>query len=487
MYSPLYLVSDCVLLSKFKPGRGISPARNPIRPSRPTNATLSTPPGDTSPFSHVPQAEPPEEVPNAFQTAGFYAVLFFIFLRFSFLHEFVGSRLNVNLHPIVIVGGLSYLCCLLSGRLFRAFQERSTWLWCGFAICVALATITSFWKGGSLPVFEDFIETACPVIIVIPALVVTRPQLKTLLSTIGFACITMVVLGTVNDDFRSGRMGVDIATSEIQNPNDYAAQLILMLPALAFWAFRSGRSILFKIIGTVVMVLGLRLVLSSGSRGALLSLAITTIFILITGSKRLKLGILVGVPALALAAIPFVPAESLLRLSTLFSSSAAIKNGEAAESSEARLILLQESWKATLQRPFTGVGPGMFMDYQAKTAGENGERGMWHVTHNSYTQVSSECGLPALFLFVGALVLTFNNLRKVVKSGDTELVPIAGTVSVMLVAYCVCIFFLSLAYSVHLLTLSAVAVSMKLRLLSDGRLQAEENERNSRSPEAVLA
>jgi O-antigen ligase len=212
------------------------------------------------------------------------------------------------------------------------------------------------------------------------------------------------------------------------------------------------------------MALCLRQILSAGSRGALLSLAITAVFIVLTGSKRMKASILVGVPILLLAAIPFVPAESLSRLSTLFSSSAAAKNGEAVESSEARMALLQESWKLTLQHPFAGVGPGEFMDYQAKVAGESGERGMWHVTHNSYTQVSSECGIPAFLFYLGAFLLTLSNLRKVIKSKDPELAPVAWTVSVMIVAYGVCIFFLSQAYSVHLLIVSGLAVSMKLSL-----------------------
>ena len=36
-----------------------------------------------------------------------------------------------------------------------------------------------------------------------------------------------------------------------------------------------------------------------------------------------------------------------------------------------------------------------------------GHRGMWHETHNSYTQISSECGIPALIFFVSAVVSAY--------------------------------------------------------------------------------
>lgn len=434
--------------------------------------------------SRLPE-QPDEEPLGGLQSIGFYAVLLFIYFRFSFLHEFVGAKLHANLHVIILLGGASYLCWLLSGNGLRGFKERSTWLWLAFVCWMAIATVTSFWKGGSFQIFYEYLETAVPVVLVIPALVTTKGQISKVIDVMGLACITTTVLGTINDDFTSGRMGVDVASSEIQNPNDFAAHLILMLPVLAFWGFRSGRTVFHKAIAGGCMALCLRQVLSSGSRGALVSLAITAIYLVIWGSKRVKTAILVGVPLLALLAVPFVPKESLSRLSTLFSSAAAAKNGEATESSEARMQLLQDSVKFTFQHPLSGVGPGEFMDYQAQDAAASGQRGMWHVTHNSYTQVSCECGIPAFLCYTGAIALTLGYLRKVRKAGDPELAPIAATLTVMYVGFLVCIFFLSMAYTVHILILSALAVSLKLRAI--GPSGSEEPARLPASPEAVPA
>jgi O-antigen ligase len=149
--------------------------------------------------------------------------------------------------------------------------------------------------------------------------------------------------------------------------------------------------------------------------------------------------------------------------------------------------LLQASWAATLEHPFLGVGPGIFMEYQAEAAKGNGERGMWHVTHNAYTQVSSECGIPALICYLGALTVTMVSVRKASKSSDQEMALLARFMSVMIVGFSVCIIFLSLAYNVHILVLSALAVSMRLRLQAEGALPGGEGSTQGLRPQAAVA
>jgi O-antigen ligase len=314
----------------------------------------------------------------------------------------------------------------------------------------------------------------------------TRGQVKKMIAAIGLACIATALLGTLNDDFKTGRMSIDAAGSDIQDPNDYAAHLILMIPALAYLTLRPKRPILWKLVGVASLAICFMQILSTGSRGGFVSLALTGLYIVFIGSKRVKTAVLVGVPLLALLIMPLVPKESLARLSTIFSNA----NGqetEATDSSQARLALLQASWKATLEHPLLGVGPGIFMDYQATSAQDNGQRAMWHVTHNAYTQVSSECGLPALIFYIGALGVTMLSLRKASKSSDREMALLAQFMSVMIVGFSVCIIFLSLAYNVHILVLSGLAVSLRLRLMADGTWTREAEDAQSLGAHTVVA
>ena len=77
---------------------------------------------------------------------------------------------------------------------------------------------------------------------------------------------------------------------------------------------------------------------------------------------------------------------------------------------DARRELLTESIRVTMHHPLFGVGPGNFQAYTQS----------WHVTHNTYTELSSETGLPGLGLFLAILLLTFRSLKQVSETQGTR-------------------------------------------------------------------
>jgi O-antigen ligase len=82
-------------------------------------------------------------------------------------------------------------------------------------------------------------------------------------------------------------------------------------------------------------------------------------------------------------------------------------------STSARIELLKDSLRLTLRNPILGVGPGMFMVAQNTMSVEEGHpMGSWHGTHNTYTQFSSEGGLPAMALFVFILYRCVKGIRR---------------------------------------------------------------------------
>jgi len=76
------------------------------------------------------------------------------------------------------------------------------------------------------------------------------------------------------------------------------------------------------------------------------------------------------------------------------------------DAKEERYELLVESLKITARRPIFGVGAGQFASYS----------GMWQPTHNTYTELSSESGIPALVLFLLVIRECFASLVKIRKT-----------------------------------------------------------------------
>ena len=78
---------------------------------------------------------------------------------------------------------------------------------------------------------------------------------------------------------------------------------------------------------------------------------------------------------------------------------------DAAGSSEARLQLLLDSVYLTFAHPIFGVGPDDFQVAQNDLAVKRGQAyGLWHVTHNTYTELSCEMGIPGLLIYLAFLL-----------------------------------------------------------------------------------
>ena len=86
--------------------------------------------------------------------------------------------------------------------------------------------------------------------------------------------------------------------------------------------------------------------------------------------------------------------------------------------------------------PIFGVGPGQFAEVS----------GAWHQTHNTYTQLSAEAGLPALALFLLFLRSGFRKLREIKADGAEEESALASALQCSLAGYAIGAFFLSTAF-----------------------------------------
>jgi O-antigen ligase len=239
------------------------------------------------------------------------------------------------------------------------------------------------------------------------------------------------------------------------NPNDYAAHLVFMLP-IFFIPFVLKMSYLTRLVGVGAALGALQLIVATGSRGALV--AVIAQLGLVTWRGKWSTKVSVGVGACVMAAILTVsaPEASLNRLATLFGASNE-SSGEASASADSRRYFLEQSIRFTLTHPLTGVGPGQF------TTALGIQEGAWKAAHNSYTQISSEMGLPGFLVFMlavyGSVRMIFRYGRRGAAFGNFS--GLATCISLSAIGFGVAAFFLSLGYMQYFPLITCLAVYLR--------------------------
>ena len=234
------------------------------------------------------------------------------------------------------------------------------------------------------------------------------------------------------------------------NSNDLALHIVTMIPLAIGFAF-AGKSPIRKLLYFGLAGLFCAAVIVTFSRGGFLGL-VAVLFVLVrkfgrrnkTVSYVLLVAVMFGILALA-------PGAYSSRLSSIFNA-AADTTGSRSQRNE---ILKRSIW-VTLRYPLFGVGLGNF---HYKSVQEL-------VTHNGFTQVSSEMGIPALVVYIMFMVYPLRRLRKIER--ETEGNPekrkfYAWSIGIQcaIIGYMVASFFASVAYQWYIYYLVAYAVAAR--------------------------
>jgi O-antigen ligase len=237
----------------------------------------------------------------------------------------------------------------------------------------------------------------------------------------------------------------------------------LVLPFL-LWAGVSAKFVWVRAAALLGVAYGLCQVASTASRGAAVALLAGLLFTLLRGTTTQRFGSLAAAPLAALLIFVMVPKDALTRIRAFSSADNAVQ-AEAVESAQSRMYLMAKSITYTGEHPLFGVGPGQFSLFEGTHNQVIGTHGMWHETHNSFTQVSSECGIPALLFFVAGILSTFllNNsvYREARRRPDCEDIRAAFFYTMLgMVVFCVAIAFLNFGYFFYLPALAGLSIAM---------------------------
>ena len=371
-------------------------------------------------------------------TLAYWASLIFSFLYYARPEDFIPG---LSYLPVAkISGGLALLGLVAGwGRRRKIPLEIKLVLLLFFDLCLTIPF--AFWRGGAFDIVVNQFSKAAIVGLLISMIVSTMAELRRLLWVQAAAVAVMTVASiTVHpgDTTRLHALGAAFA-----NPNDFAINVAINFPlCVAFLLAAKGT--FKKAVWLIALVAMLYAVIATYSRSGFLAMVICLIICLWEfGIKGKRPQVLVAAFLLGIVGVGFglTKPNYALRLSTLFEGR--LEGSMDKGSLEARRELLNQSIKLTLQHPLFGVGPGNF---QAITES-------WHVTHNTYTELSSEAGIPALAIFLTIIGLAFRNLRRVRKAPDyqtnSQLRLFTGALWAGLSAYLVGAAFASTAYLLY--------------------------------------
>jgi O-antigen ligase len=376
------------------------------------------------------------------------------------------------------------LLLAFSGAAFRGLQVRTGKLWLLFFAWLLVDLPFSIWRTGSATLLLNYGARSWIQLYYIAAFAVTMRTLRQLINVQIFGSVLLLLSCFAFGTSGPGRF--DIAQSLFfANANELAMDILFGMAVLMYPILRGSpisRALAFLALGVSMMYL-----LETGSRGGLVGLIALVIasFFLIRRRILILAFVIMGTCIAGL----FVSGQMLHRLSLTFSDTAVQQaqsgdDASAIESQMQRSELLRRSIVLAIQNPVFGVGPGQFAVAVEAKAQAEGKRSSWLGTHNSYTEVASECGLPAFICYSAVLWFCIRNNYKLFRATQDradarDISSISCCLLLSAVVYAVCTFFDHVAYTGVLPFMAGFSISLKIA--ADKALGAPAPERTASS------
>lgn len=423
---------------------------------------------------------------NILRRLGLWFALAFVFARFSLVSEIISYGMGMKPFLIIVLGPPAVACVFLTGGLRRSLRQRAGIAFLAFIIWLLVVTPFSVWKGGTLKLLSSSFQTEFSMFFMVAGLTLTMQDCRRMAWAIGLASMVNILASLRFGSMVNGRFAMQFGT--LMNPNDYGTHMLLCAPFLLFMFFSSNRISFLRLLSISAAALGLFMVFRTGSRSAILALGAMMLFILVRATVSQRIVLVSSLGLLSFVALLTLPRVTLQRYVTIFTNQ--VEDVESMHeylvsvgSSEARKELLKNSLRLTFENPLFGVGPGMFAVGEADLATSEGQRGHWQVSHNSYTEVSSESGIPGFLFFVLTMLFAMGTLWRIYRlASQSPALVFARNLSfcllLSLVGFSISIFFASMAYRYYVPALVGLVVAFASAFEHEMRQQqAQQNSR----------
>jgi putative inorganic carbon (hco3(-)) transporter len=323
----------------------------------------------------------------------YVSLLLFMVTYFARPEDWIPGLASVPLAKIA--GVLALLAFVLSLGQIRQRLPREV-------ICLMLLIVQLFlaaflspvWSGGAF--FRTLNFAKVPLIVIVMALSVrTEKRLLRLLFVQAAAVAVISAAAIWKSRLLVGRLE---GIGNYSNPNDLALAIVISLPLCLALLFCSRKKI-WKACWIVAMLAMTYAIFLTASRAGFIALIVMTAAVLWGFGIKQRRYYLVALTAVVGIVLWLSSAGTLKgRLQGIVDPTSNVAS--AYGSSEARQALFWRSIHVTMEHPLFGIGAGNFDSIS----------GNWHDPHNSYTQMSSEGGMPAFILYIVILWCGFENV-----------------------------------------------------------------------------
>jgi O-antigen ligase len=377
--------------------------------------------------------------PNATAPASvaFYSLLAFLFIVYANPGNWADALEDVQFAKIAAGFSLAALAgsWLLYNRRLVLGGVQGWTLLALFAL-VGFSSLWSYWPKYSFDTFTDGLKYLA-VFFIIANVVDSEQRLARIIRVLALAsCIP--AFGAIwshahgehlVEGDRAGWIGI------FGNPNDLAYHLVVGV-AMLLAAANAARDRRHKLMWWALLAPVFYAILLTQSRGGMLAAVCVVVF---WGLRAVKRAPLVLGAACFAAALVFVSPNNPWSRRT----QEATAYGEDI-SARGRIDAWRTGLNIAKEHPFTGVGAGAFMIAWPEFA--PGDAGEVRTQHNTFIQLLSELGIPALVLFLGALLGALLGMRRASKLQST-LQPYARGIQCGLIGFAICSIWGGIAFS----------------------------------------
>jgi probable O-glycosylation ligase (exosortase A-associated) len=337
-----------------------------------------------------------------------------------------------------------------------------------FGLVMLLTAPFSIWMGGALGTFQDLYLKVILVYLLAVNVLISPRRLERLiwvlvvvLGYFAFRAVLDYVRGV--NVMRGGTRVMGSVGGFMQNPNDMALNMVSFLPLAALVAMYH-QSVFRRLVGAAAGVFMMGAIVATGSRGGFLGFGAMLLVLAAFSVKKHPMFVMAGA-VVVMCALPLAPSSYWNRMASIADNSK-----DEVQSSQARKALMGQSLDAFMENPLTGVGAGLFKDWNPRGRSE-----AWHEAHNVWLQVAAELGIfgfaAFLFLVMRAFYSVFQTRRllrsrrllrrpaEAAQAAKAELLDDhSAAMAASLTGWLVCAFFASVAYNwtfYYLLVLAA--------------------------------